>query len=980
MVSSSVSRIPKQCLVVMFGLGGSCLIPLWPVANNLKASDVARHHGFKDFTLGEPGNSGANLYVSRKGHVQVINTWDLNGDGHNDVLISNDHNPLETVDALIYWGSDDGYTSLLPDLWSERPLAQVVFRLMDQQKFMTRLPSFGGGKSIIADLNGDGFPEIVFCNYIHNYPGLRTAYVYWGSREGFSPSKKTELPTHWAAGVAAADLNGDGYPDLVFANQGVEEGLSDISPDTGLESFIYWGSATGFDPQRRTLIQTRGAKDVTVADFNKDGHPDLAFINNGPSARDMQILWGGSGGYSNERTQTLAVPDPTSIRSSDINGDGFADLIVTTGGKAESIALLESGGKGKGNVSHAVYLFFGSAQGLDLQETTQLPTYEARDSAIGDFDHDGLVDIAIANSSDGSSQAISSFVYWGSEQGFLTKRRSELPTLGAAGVAAADLNRDGYVDLIFANSNSGTTQDIPSYIYWGSKEGFAPYLRSDLQSFGAASVNAADLNGDGKTDIVLVNQVSGKVSSRVNTLIYWGNPHHYYSTALMTGVPGDGTYGTTAADLNDDGFPDVLVCNAYTNVSYLYWGSKEGFSLARRQELRVGAAYTSHTADLNRDGYLDLVFTGTDKGKNLGTILWGATKGFSDGNKTILLLKTKRSISNLIADLNRDGFLDLVFPEHYFGTNQIFWGGPEGYSEARSWTKFLSAGSLKLADLNGDGFLDFVIAGNFDSHRKSYNTRTRIFWGTAEGTPSSDGVVELEAYGSLECGIADLNRDGFLDLTLSNYMSDSTRSLPLFIYWGSKGGYYSYANRTFLPAESSAGVQTVDLNRDGYPDIVIHNHLKDGDHSIDSYIYWNSSKGFDRNHRTKLPTFGPHFSQGIDPGNLYTRKLEEEYVSAPIANSFWDRPHKLDWKGEEPHGAKLKFQVRSADTRDKLSQVKWLGPNGPDSFYEAPGSKLSGLNRQDRFLQYRAVFTSPDAGVWPILGEVVVTPHSGNGS
>jgi len=285
-----------------------------------------------------------------------------------------------------------------------------------------------------------------------------------------------------------------------------------------------------------------------------------------------------------------------------------------------------------------------------------------------------------------------------------------------------------------------------------------------------------------------------------------------------------------------------------------------------------------------------------------------------------------------------------------------------------------------LADLNGDGFLDFVIAGNFDSHRKSYNTRTRIFWDTPEGTPSSDGVVELEAYGSLECGIADLNRDGFLDLALSNYMSDNTRSLPLFIYWGRKGGHYSDANRMFLPAESSAGIQTVDLNRDGYPDIVIHNHLKDGDHSINSYIYWNSSEGFDKNRRTKLPTFGPHFSQGIDPGNLYTRKLEEEYVSAPIANSFWDRPHRLDWKGEEPHGAKLKFQVRNADTRDRLSHVRWHGPSGPDSYYEAPGSKLTGLNRQHRFLQYRAVFTSPDGGVWPILNQVAITPDSGSGS
>src|SRR3990172_10887107 len=82
--------------------------------------------------------------------------------------------------------------------------------------------------------------------------------------------------------------------------------------------------------------------------------------------------------------------------------------------------------------------------------------------------------------------------------------------------------------------------------------------------------------------------------------------------------------------------------------------------------------------------------------------------------------------------------------------------------------------------------------------------------------------------------------------------------------------------------ESSAGIQTLDLNRDGYPEIVVNNHLKDTDHAVDSYIYWNGPGGFQVGRRTGLPNFGPHFSQSADPGNLYTRKLEEEYVSEPI--------------------------------------------------------------------------------------------------
>jgi hypothetical protein len=224
----------------------------------------------------------------------------------------------------------------------------------------------------------------------------------------------------------------------------------------------------------------------------------------------------------------------------------------------------------------------------------------------------------------------------------------------------------------------------------------------------------------------------------------------------------------------------------------------------------------------------------------------------------------------------------------------------------------------------------------------------------------------------VECAIADLNRDGNLDLVLSNYMSESTRSQPLFIYLGGRGGTYSNANRTDLPAESSAGVQTPDLNGDGYPEIVIHNHLKDGHHAGPSYIYWNSPRGFDKDRRTELPTFGPHFSQRVDPGNLYTRKLEEEYVSAPLEIAAGVRPVRLVWKGEEPHGAKLKFQIRSAAQQADLAQAKWAGPTGPDSFYMESGARLADWKPEDRWIQYRAVFVSPNAGAWPVLTEVEI--------
>jgi hypothetical protein len=277
--------------------------------------------------------------------------------------------------------------------------------------------------------------------------------------------------------------------------------------------------------------------------------------------------------------------------------------------------------------------------------------------------------------------------------------------------------------------------------------------------------------------------------------------------------------------------------------------------------------------------------------------------------------------------------------------------------------------------LNRDGRLDFVVAGMFDPQRKSYNTKTRIYWGAMDGTPSFKNVTELEAYGAVECSIADLDRDGNLDLVASNYMSDSTRSLPVFIFWGTAGSRFMDTKRTALPAESSAGTQTLDLNRDGYPELIVHNHLKDGKHSIDSSIYWNSPSGFDPTRRTELPNFGPHFSHSVDPGNLYTRVLEEEYVSAPIEIPAGRHFERLTWKAGEPHGSKIQFQVRLAATRDALGSAQWQASAFFDSLRGERNRVAGDIKQSATWMQYRALFTSADAGEWPIVSDVEIRIH-----
>ncbi|MEW5979562.1 MAG: VCBS repeat-containing protein [Acidobacteriota bacterium] len=906
-------------------------------------SEIIRHQGFDHFIKGSFEDGGARDYVSKSGTIELIHRWDLNNDGQLDLVMAQDHNQIENVDAFIYWGTSKGYRSLFPSFWKQVPAFKLVRAIGLGQESLTMLPTFGGGHVKIADLDRDGYLDIVFPNTIHNHTVHMPAYVYWGGPEGYSLRHRTELPTLFALDIAVADLNRDGYPDLVLANFGYESGDRWGYKDN-LESYIYWGNPEGFSIKRRASISTRSAVSCATGDFNGDGWPDLAFANNDLQHRSVAVYLGGKDGYSALPNLRVEGGNPGVVRAGNLNKDGADDLMI--------------GSREKGTA-----IYWGSAD-FALDNPVKLPAEDTKDIVSADLNGDGYPDLVLASRSlDTKRPETESIVYWGTQSGFEASKRSLLPTMWPNAVTIRDLNHDTYPDVVFANSHNGDTYDVPSYVYWGASGGIEASRRTDLQGFGAVGVASEDLNHDGTPEIVLMNQLSGAVQGHTPSVIFWGNPAHEYSEAASTLMRASGPYFTKTADLNNDGFTDVVFTGS---PCIIHWGSASGF--VKRTQIDL-TAFGGVVADYNRDGYLDLIFStwsNDPRINNNGVVLWGGTDGYSLKNSTKVPLKVAtRTTGVASADLNRDGYVDLIFPmgESPSRSSEIVWGGPHGFGQVSSTVLHTNmVDSPTVADLDGNGWLDVIFPGGQDYDTQNPHTKSLIYWGSEKGY-SDTHRSEFEGYMSAEIEVEDLNRDGYLDVVASNYKAENTRHLPVFIYWGNARHQYSSEHRTELPAESSCGIQLLDLNQDGFSDIVVHNHIKEGDHTFGSFIYWGSKDGYSIDRRAHVPTMGTHYAHGISPGNIYDRRPHFGYVSPSITLAQGWRELILDWKGETPHKTTIRVEVRAASKEAELRSITWTSITRGKAWRLPAGSTCA---------QYRVVLHSPDGANSPTLQEVIL--------
>lgn len=347
---------------------------------------------------------------------------------------------------------------------------------------------------VVANLRGSGLPDFAVVSQNTN-----TVTVEWSDFNGPFVGGGTYTTGNNPAGIAAVDFFENGQLGLAVVNSG----------DNTITILLPNGDGT-FRPGNTISLPGVYPTQLVAADFNGDGKIDLAVLNtcgSGPAVScfpapaqfpgSVTILLGnGDGTFSISPNQPTTGHNPGAIAAADLNGDGILDLIVMN------------------DPDFNLTLLMGNGDGTFTPTTVSpLTGNNPRALVIGDFNGDGYPDIAVADSTD-SAVAI-----------LLNQQCPVLPlqqctfappgsfSTGAypVAIATADMNADGFLDLVVVNGDSYSV----SVLLGDGKGGFSPAVPQSGPSFSTGTLPAdvvlGDFNQDGRLDIVTIN-TSGSYS------------------------------------------------------------------------------------------------------------------------------------------------------------------------------------------------------------------------------------------------------------------------------------------------------------------------------------------------------------------------------------------------------------------------------------------------------------------------------------
>jgi hypothetical protein len=478
----------------------------------------------------------------------------------------------------------------------------------------------------VADLNGDGRPDIAWLD-----AGGTNLAVKVRLNDGygnFLVATSFPLPVQGSnmsyPTLAAADLDGDGRPELITTN-----------------AYRPWPT----DPSHLYVLPNNGAgafgapvdyaipgtiRRVVAADLTGDGKADVA-LSEGDRGNVLLLANDGTGALR-APVATWALPGPTAIVAGDLTGDGRPDLFVASDTVRLATVLRNLGG--------------GAFPAAFVSETGTTADSEPIATAVADLDGDGNPDAVVVNGWDDPTLE----VHFGRGDGtFGPPTVYGMPSNGTA-VAVADVNRDGYPDVVVANGQYLS-------IYRGSFGGILspPVSLIIFPGDWATDVAISDLNGDGWPDLVAADNSRPQLPVFLNQ-----GDGTFPATPTLLPTNGMRPKQVVAADFSGDGYPDLVV-NTESATLLRYKNNGNGTFASPFNTYLVRVPVDMAVGDLNGDGWPDLVVADHTTNRGLGVYLNAKAAGavsFDGGTNYVIPSSAFYAVA--VGDVNGDGAPDVV--------------------------------------------------------------------------------------------------------------------------------------------------------------------------------------------------------------------------------------------------------------------------------------------------------------------------------
>lgn len=862
--------------------------------------------GFDGFSKGTMENGGQNLYVSKKGVLQRIFQYDVNGDGYADLLFA--------CSQSMY----------------ERPPIYVFEQLPSNTDYR-ELPSGGTYDGVFADLDGNGYEDLVIaCQHDGTHSDV-TAFVYFGGPDGLTERYRMELPAPSSVGVAVGDFNGDGRMDIAFLSA---EKLR-----------VFYQEERGFCPASFTDYPLN-AKVIAAADLDGDGYCDLYFKD---TEGKTGLLFGGKNGFD---CANIVWINQNAIAVKEGEGSTTAGQIHAYLQWRPCIVTID----------HKQYLFsreeeqavfYTCSAERTLTRAFSLACADAVAVTAADLTGNGYDDLALAVFQDRDREADCK-VYLGGANGFSEKNVMRLPVKGAINVTVAQL--DGPV-LIICRSGERIERETQSPAFRFSPDGTASQIFT-IPAGDCTRILAGRPSGNATNDtIVSLNHELNRAQGAEHVFVYLGGADGYLPERRLE-FPAHSAVDGAMCDFFDTGKVDVLVCNCFEDAlhlddgCYLYKHGDKGFSEDQKVIFPTLHCSGSAVGDFRKSGFLDLAFGGFCNREIV--IYHGSETGYSEKNCTHVVLgpddgqyhpekygegqdvymsvpPEERAVMTefgqvrwmISADFNCDGWPDLFISEITGPRCFILWGGPEGFSVKRM-TTLLTDGvsSANVADLNGNGWPDLILASHQSTKKNSrYESYVTVYWGGPEGY-QENRKMQLPVSCANAVTVGDYSGSGSFDIYATSYNNGRTRDLLSYLYKGDHGNY-SIRNVQYLFNHSGSGCVSGDFNGDGYTDLAVACHKEYGNHCSHSYIFWGGPDGLSEDRKTVLPTVGPHGMTTVDPGNILDRGDRERYTSEMKQLQEGMVLTGIFWEGTSSSTSWVELKVRAASSEAELAQAAW---------------------------------------------------------